>query len=154
VITCGNSIAEARALGCHFDVMSFAYYPPACRDSELHDSFVQRYSHDWEWMTMDYEPISVAEVLQGNHAELRAKSDFHQLHCLYEWQRLIRAVAFHRPLDFKLGDAGHAHHCSRGLLQENTKDVSEGGVTSLRLIVWFARCGMTAEEMEKRSHFG
>jgi hypothetical protein len=133
--------------------MSFAYYPAACWDPELHSEFVKKYSKDWSWMTMDYEPISVTEVLQGNHIELRAKSEFHQLHCLYEWQRLIRALAYRRPLDFKLGDFHHAHHCSRGLLQENTKDVADGGPTSLRLIVWFARCGMTAEEMEQRSSF-
>jgi hypothetical protein len=146
---CGTSPAEAQVLGCHFDVMSFAYYPPACWDAELHSAFVSRYSHDWRWKTEDYEPISVADVLKGNHTVLRSAWEFHSLHCTYEWQRLIRALAFQRPLDRKLANFGHSHHCSQGLLKEHKKD--DEGKTSTTLILWFGDCGLTAEEMGELS---
>ncbi|KIW35713.1 uncharacterized protein PV07_02395 [Cladophialophora immunda] len=151
IIHCGSSIDKARSLGCHFDIMSYAYYPDACWDPHLHDSFVHKYRRQWEWSTLDNETLTVDQVLTGNYSHLRAKSDFHQLHCVYEWQRLIRSLSFGRPLDFKDGDFGHAHHCSMGLLQPQTKDVSDGGPTYLELIVWFARCGMTADQMIEKS---
>ena len=144
--TCGSSVEEALELGCSFDIMSYAYYPPSCWDPVLHNEFVREYSQDWKWSTFDSEPLSTEEVLQGNHTNVLALEVWHKYHCLYEWRRLFRAVAFQRPLDEKLGNYGHASHCSKTLLsvQEQEKVLPVLPVRTL-----FAKCGLDRDEMAK-----
>lgn len=144
--SCGSSVTEALNLGCSFDIMSYAYYPPSCWDSVLHNEFVHKYSQDWSWSTLDSESLSTEEVLQGNHTEVLALELWHKYHCLYEWRRLIRAVAFRRPLDRKLGNFGHASHCSKTLLRAQEQG---NAVPVLPVRTLFAKCGMDRDEMVK-----
>jgi len=67
-----------------FDIMSFAYYPPAYWDPRLHTEFVNKYSRDWEWTTMGSVPLTMERVLRGDHKNVRAIPLWHKFHCLYE----------------------------------------------------------------------
>ena len=151
VSTCGSSIEEARRLGCHFDMMSFAYYPPDCWDAELHDQFVQQYRHSWNWTRLDGEPISVDEVLKGDHESLISTWEFHSHHCIYEWQRLVRAVALNKRLDSKDANFGHATHCGMELLKPEKASGRKDLITTLE--VYYGRCGMTRAKMQRLSKY-
>ena len=146
ISNCGSTVEEAKALGCHFDLFSFVYYPPPCYNRDLHDSFAAQHHNDIDWRLMDYTPVSTDEVLEGNHLELRPVSGhYHEWHCTYEWLRLIRALAERRPLDKKLAESSHGHHCSMTLL---VKDKAwENETVTRRNQLRFGRCGLTAETM-------
>ena len=86
------------------------------------------------------------EVLTGTHMDLRPISgQFHDLHCTYEWLRLIRALAEGRPLDRKLSKFEHSHHCSGKLLEKDKTGRNETRDQTANLL--FGRCGLTAEKM-------
>lgn len=146
IIDCGSTPAEAKQLGCAFDLFSFAYYPPPCYNKNLHDEFLAIHSSDIEWRMMDYTSITTAEVLEGNHIDLRPISgQFHDLHCTYEWLRLIRALAEERMLDRKLARYVHSHHCSMNLLQKDKTGRNETATQTASML--FGRCGLTADQM-------
>ncbi|KAB8072071.1 hypothetical protein BDV29DRAFT_158907 [Aspergillus leporis] len=146
VIDCGETPDEAKQLGCHFDMFSFAYYPPPCYNKDLHDNFLATHSSEIDWRHMDYTPVATSEVLEGIHTDLRPISgQFHDLHCTYEWLRLIRALAEERPLDRKLSKFKHSHHCSMNLLQKNKMGRNETATQTASML--FGRCGLTADLM-------
>ncbi|KAJ5729340.1 uncharacterized protein N7483_003848 [Penicillium malachiteum] len=146
ILHCGSTPAEAKALDCRFDMFSYAWYPKPCWDKELHDEFFRAHSHETDWRMMDYTPVTAAEVLTGTYIDLRPTSgQFHDLHCTYEWRRLIRALANERPLDKKLSEFEHSYHCSHKLLQKDKTHRNETSGTTANLL--FGSCGLTAEEM-------
>ena len=143
---CGSSPAEAKQSDCHFDMFSFAYYAPACYNKELHEDLLATHRNDIEWVHMNYEPLTTDEVLEGIHTDLRPISgQFHDLHCTYEWLRLIRALAEERPLDRKLSKFEHSHHCSMNLLEKDKSNRNETATQTASLL--FGACGLTAELM-------
>lgn len=146
VLHCGSTPEEAKQLGCHFDMFSFAYYAPACYNKPFHDDFLAQHRDEIQWTHMDYTPVTTEEVLEGIHTDLRPISgQFHDLHCTYEWLRLIKALAEGRPLDRKLSKVEHSHHCSMNLLQKDKSQRNETATQTASLL--FGRCGLTAELM-------
>ena len=146
VLGCGSTPAEAKQMGCLFDMFSFAYYAPPCYNKKLHDDFLAKHRNEIQWMTMDYVPVSTEEVLEGIHTDLRPISgQFHDLHCTYEWRRLVRALAEERPLDRKVSKFEHSHHCSMNLLEKVKSYRNETATQTASLL--FGRCGLTADLM-------
>ena len=80
---CGNSSTTALASGCRFDIISFAWLPPACDDRELSDEF--QASKEWSW----YEdqdglvPVTQDEALTGRYPYLFVNFEYHLTHCTY-----------------------------------------------------------------------
>ena len=146
VLHCGSNPEEAKRLGCHFDMFSFAYYALPCYNKQLHDDFLAQHRDEIQWTQMDYTPVTTEEVLEGIHTDLRPISgQFHDLHCTYEWLRLISALAEERPLDRKLSKFEHSHHCSMNLLEKDKSHRNETATQTASLL--FGRCGLTAELM-------
>ena len=147
ILHCGSTPDEAKRLGCHFDMFSFAYYAPPCHAAALHASFLSTHRGEIQWRHMNYTPLSTDEVLRGIHTDLRPISgQFHDLHCTYEWLRLVRALAEERPLDRKLSRFEHSRHCSGKLLERDKTGRNETRDQTASLL--FGRCGLTAEEMD------
>lgn len=146
VLSCGSTPEEAKRLGCQFELFSFQWHAPPCYNKLLNDNFLAHHRDEIEWRHMNYTPVTTEEVLEGIHAHLRPISgQFHDLHCTYEWLRLIRALAEERPLDRKMSDCKHSHHCSLNLLQ---KDKSQRNETATQIAeLGFGRCGLTAKSM-------
>ena len=94
VLSCGSTPEEAKRLGCLFDLFSFQWHAPPCHNKPLHDGFLAQDRDDVQSTHMDYTPVATEDVLEGIHAHLRPISGkFHDLHCMYEWLKLIRALA-------------------------------------------------------------
>lgn len=117
-ISCGNTTAEAKAAGCHFDLMSFAWLPDACFDGELMDEFLAHPSGPWHWYsdTNKTTEISREEVNLGEYEELYVKWEYHLIHCTFMWKKMHRAVLQGRPIDDYIGSYGHTKHCEKGIL--------------------------------------
>ncbi|EEQ88376.1 hypothetical protein RJZ56_000957 [Blastomyces dermatitidis] len=84
---CGNSPAEARKLGCRFDMITFSWQHKDCWDETLYMHFLTRYKNTWYWETLDGEPVPVDEVLAGHHQVLNTTWGFYIVHCLYAMER-------------------------------------------------------------------
>lgn len=118
--TCGNSSAEARSLGCSFDVMSFAWLPAHCFDRELTDEFLAL--RDWEWF-LDIDGIhavALDSIIAGGYPQLYVTQEYHLYHCTFMWRKMHRAVLRGGPLDSYIGNFNHTTHCARMLLDRET----------------------------------
>jgi hypothetical protein len=148
VMHCGSAPAEAKQMGCHFDLFSYAYYAPQCWNKAHHDDFLKVHGPEINWTLPDYTPVTTSEALEGIHIDLRPISgQYHDLHCTYEWLRLIRALAEKRPLDWKLSKFAHSSHCSKRLLDKDKSGRNETATTPTNIL--FGSCGLTADQMHE-----
>ncbi|KXT09556.1 hypothetical protein AC579_9550 [Pseudocercospora musae] len=145
VVHCGDDIEEAKARGCEFDLYSFVYYPPPCFNRPLHTRFHAAHHDDVNWFSSTETAITAEEAIQGTHMVLKTDSAYyHELHCTYEWERLIMALAEGRPLDQKLASNGHSWHCSKYFLDlHRHKRTLNGTIAG----ILFNPCGLTGTEM-------
>ena len=129
---CGNSVAEARAMGCRFDILASAWLPEKCRDEELTAEFEQ--SGDgpdgaWRyWLDANHtQEISVDEL--AGHADdpdfrFYSTTQWHVAHCLFYWRKQQRARAVGGAIvEPRFDSEQHINHCS-GFIREG----KDGGV--------------------------
>ncbi|EAT77781.1 hypothetical protein HBI56_193700 [Parastagonospora nodorum] len=120
---CGKTPKEARELGCHFDVVTFAWVPEECLDEELAAEFRLQ---NFTWYndpagTATHTEEELAEdlydhwITQGDHAT----------HCFFAWKKTHRAIEAGRPLHGGLTKWKHTLHCGDVLLsKEDPKSIS------------------------------
>lgn len=112
---CGRSIAEARANGCVFEVLSGAWMPPQCLDNELNDEFN---ALGWQYWADDQRhveiPMHELQLREGEEGVYYTTQGWHITHCAYQWRKLHRAWQTGRAVelgDHALGDINHTLHC-------------------------------------------
>lgn len=114
---CGNSSAEALALGCSFDQLMWAWYPPGCPHYANYD-YLQ--AGDWKFY-LDREGNQVAGPddwprALDNEIELWGERGEHLAHCVFMMLSVGQVLRDARPVSTRLLDYGHLEHCSRLLL--------------------------------------
>ena len=119
---CGSNADEARALGCVFDVMMQEWTSPECYDSALTERYLA--SNNWTWYadSSGERTMSDEEIRLGNHLVVFAIQDYHKHHCVFTWEKLVRAMRADSPVIDKLISYDHVAHCEHQTLF-NTKDV-------------------------------
>ncbi|KAF4236029.1 hypothetical protein CNMCM8980_004999 [Aspergillus fumigatiaffinis] len=89
---CGTSAAQAKAAGCHFDLMSFSWLPSACYNEDLTNDFLN-YT-DWKW-SLDIEGRQLVPkeyVQQGDFEYLFTSYEYHVVHCVFMWKKTHQAI--------------------------------------------------------------
>jgi len=128
---CGSNADEARAAGCHFEVMTWCWQADACYDVELETQF--RTYTDWHFFR-DQEGKS--EVLPSEYGELERRDElvlytsweYHIVHCLFVWRKMHRAPQLGLKWDGYIKDFTHTMHCS-GILQNYTVSLDDIATT-------------------------
>jgi hypothetical protein len=120
VATCGSTLEEAQALGCHWDLLAAAWLPPACIDQELTEDF--RAQGPWRYFA-DREGTQelVEEELQyrvGKGNEYYTSLRYHKTHCSYQWRKMHRAMERGTKIENKLADYHHTMHCGYVQMQQ------------------------------------
>ncbi|KAK0648547.1 hypothetical protein B0T16DRAFT_456016 [Cercophora newfieldiana] len=148
---CGNTTTTARALGCHFDPMSFSWLPAPCYDAELTTQFLG--FQPWQWFSSpeglsanttsarrDKEEVPREDVLRGENEYLYVSWEYHKLHCTYMWRKMHRAVLGMAEMDGYIGNYHHTEHCEEILTRQGMGD--EDGSKGLTVIRRkFVSCG-------------
>lgn len=146
---CGNSLATARAKGCVFDPMSWAWQPPECFNKELVDDFLTVY--DWHFYpnnaTLAEEEFLREKWLKGDYLMAWSTWPWHMYHCSYSWRKFHAALAQGRPLDDDVLDLEHTKHCSTVILLRDTDpesrkvcEVDPEGCKVTQMYVRFNKC--------------
>lgn len=127
---CGSTPDEARAAGCVFDVMMQLWTPPECMDSALSERFLAK--GNWTWYAdSDAKHIySDEEIRKGNHDVVYVAQSYHRHHCIFAWERLVRAMRSQGPLIEELISYDHVMHC-----RHNTLTLPEEGAKQVRGVV-------------------
>ena len=112
VITgCGSTPGDARAAGCVYDVMMQLWTPPACMDWNLTNKYLA--NNNWTWYAdSNAEHImSDEEIALGEHDVVYVAQDYHVKHCIFAWEKVIRALRTQQPLIEELISYDHIIHC-------------------------------------------
>ncbi|KAK8122634.1 hypothetical protein PG984_011304 [Apiospora sp. TS-2023a] len=101
---CGNSTAEARALGCDYDTLAQAWVPPACADPET----LAEYQSWNTWPGFDspedggageQQPLGIDAMAERTHA-LRywIQPIDHGMHCVFTLKRYLKLAQQEKEL--------------------------------------------------------
>lgn len=116
ILHCGDNPTEAKAMGCKFQIHSYAWVPEPCFDPVLHEEWLK--IRDWEYYTDKYdqgEPVNISVALTGER-HLYSTWGQHIEHCAFTWRKYVRTqtgsgvLLTNRDLSYE-----HAHHCSDAL---------------------------------------
>jgi len=119
---CGSSPSQAQNQGCLFDLLSFAWQPPACYDNRTIAEFMAFPSRPWEFFTdeADTAPIAPEDLSLNREEPVRVRWEFHVVHCMYMRRQMVRAVLDGRPLDSHVARYEHTVHCGKTILDGET----------------------------------
>lgn len=119
IATCGNTIEEAKALNCTWDLLAMAWLPPACIDKALADEF--RTQGPWRYFA---DPDGIEELFEeelqyrvGKGHEFYTSLKYHRTHCSYQWRKMHRAMQMGTKIENKLADYHHTMHCGDVIMQ-------------------------------------
>ncbi|EXJ82763.1 hypothetical protein A1O3_06578 [Capronia epimyces CBS 606.96] len=121
---CGYSADEARAKGCVFDVMMQLWTPAACFDEVLSNRFLDVGNWTWYVDSSATTSYTLEEMRKGEHDAVYVAQDYHVTHCIYAWEKLVRAMRNQEPLIMELISYDHVIHCRHKTLQR-----ADGGST-------------------------
>jgi len=125
---CGYTPDEARAKGCVFDVMMQLWTPAACFDSVLSERFIEVGNWTWYADTSATKIYTLEEMRKGEHDAVYVAQDYHITHCIYAWEKLVRAMRNQEPLITELISYDHVIHCRHKTLQRADGGSSIRGV--------------------------
>ena len=119
---CGSSPASARARGCHFDILSYAWQTLECFDADLMSEFTS-FNQNWTFYTHlndTTDPVNIVEAMEGDKQVLYVDWQFHVVHCTFVWRQMHRALAGRGYIDSHVGSYKHTMHCQKVLLDRET----------------------------------
>lgn len=125
---CGYSPDEARAKGCVFDVMMQLWTPAACFDEILSNRFLEVGNWTWYADPSAAKAFTLEEMRLGEHDAVYVAQDYHITHCIYAWEKLVRAMRNQEPLITELISYDHVIHCRHKTLQRADGGSSIRGV--------------------------
>jgi hypothetical protein len=123
---CGNSVEEARSLGCIYDMMGQSWIPAPCYQPAISEKYFTL--SNWTYWTPmssaletdraargrdNFLQLPAAEVAKGTYQFLWTTNEFHVAHCLYAWELYMNAVEKGLVVDTQARGSRHAAHCSR-----------------------------------------
>lgn len=116
---CGNSTAEAVALGCKYDSLAAAWLPEHCRDDDLTAEFERSgpgVGGKWTYWSdsAHTKEISVEEIAQmAGNPELRfhMTGHWHVIHCIFYWRKEHRARFNGKMVEPRSDSEKHIKHC-------------------------------------------
>jgi len=114
---CGYSADEARANGCVFDVMMQLWTPGDCFDEVLSNRFLDVGNWTWYADPSATKAYTLEEMRKGEHDAVYVAQDYHVTHCIYAWEKLVRAMRNQEPLIMELISYDHVIHCRHKTLQ-------------------------------------
>lgn len=136
---CGNSPSEAKAAGCVFDLMTMAWLPMECYDSELTAQFMEEGPWTFylsnstrpEALPEEREQIPSLEAISKTTELMWTDRRFHIYHCIYGWKMMHRAIERGWKMESSLATYHHTEHCSDTLA--NTTVPMEAVITRVDL---------------------
>ena len=121
LLKCGQSTAEAKSLGCRYDILSNHWIPAPCMDQAA----VEEYQSDGSWFGFtDENRTDMIDIATMSEMDFYYTSERdHIVHCAMLWRKQFRAFYEERIyVDTLIGSFDHTMHCSQFLI-----DMSEKG---------------------------
>ncbi|KAJ8130361.1 hypothetical protein O1611_g3269 [Lasiodiplodia mahajangana] len=130
---CGHTPAEARALGCSYDLLSATWWPAACEDQSTAKEFEEwlrspKRLRPWPFYldqngTQHLETLEELSEMAGK--DIWTTQEFHTGHCMLWWKRLHKSMEGRIATNIWAGEYHHTAHCSNTLLTTDWSTVGE-----------------------------
>ncbi|KAK0717283.1 hypothetical protein B0T26DRAFT_675613 [Lasiosphaeria miniovina] len=141
---CGNSTAEARALGCTFDVLAFMWVPAPCFDRETTEAYQKAvnwhgYNDPDGREVLDLETMSERTAPGKYYTSARE----HAVHCAFAWQKQHRGYLRGGGglyIDDNSAGYHHTRHCSEVLMKTADRDPKTLDEFETKTTVKFSKC--------------
>lgn len=137
ILECGYSPEEARAAGCVYDVMMQDWVPEPCYDPVLTERYLASGNYTW-YKDFEGHVMSDEEMAKGEHREAWMTGDYHKAHCIFSWEKLIRALRNKEGISQELLSYDHVLHCRMQTLGMDMSKRDEG--IAVRAPTNYARC--------------
>lgn len=113
---CGNSTAEARALGCTFDHLSVSWLPSECsRDYTAEFLVSNPNGGTWKYWKDQEGTIPLTrdeiEAMTPSSSHGWSSNSEHWYHCAHLIKRMHKGLRDGKPLDSTARSLGHTEHC-------------------------------------------
>ncbi|KAJ6437209.1 calcineurin-like phosphoesterase [Purpureocillium lavendulum] len=125
---CGDSVAEAKAMGCAYDDMAPAWLPPHCIDKELKrewdksgdgpDGRWQYWADSNHTQEMTVEEVSLLADTPGKYFYTTPR--WHIMHCSFYWRKEHRSKSTGVTIEGRYDSERHVKHC--GHMFQNPPD--------------------------------
>ncbi|POS68590.1 hypothetical protein DHEL01_v213017 [Diaporthe helianthi] len=142
--TCGSSAAEARSLGCQFQLFSYTWVPNPCFSPLLDQAF--RNSSDrrlhYYLDSGGAKEVGIQEAASGE-MDLWATWEEHLMHCAYVFKSLTRAALTGRYTG-KVLDVHHTDHCAEKFMSDDARQISPDKI-NVQVIVEYDYCIVTGQ---------
>ncbi|KAH8900093.1 hypothetical protein GQ53DRAFT_816119 [Thozetella sp. PMI_491] len=116
-LTCGNSLQEAKSLGCKYDILTNAWLPGQCTDL----ASIEEYQADGSWFPYADENRTQALTVDrlGDMEFYYTSMRDHIVHCAVLWIRQFRAFTEEWAyVDSITIDPEHTTHCAKFLMEQ------------------------------------
>lgn len=138
ILDCGHSPEEARAAGCVYDVMMQDWVPEPCFDEVLTERYLAEGNYTW-YADSDGNVMSDEEMRKGEHHEAWMTGGYHKAHCIFSWEKLIRAERNNRPISQELLSYDHVLHCR---MQTLGGEMHKRDAIAVRAPTNYAKCAL------------
>lgn len=109
---CGNSPADAQALGCRYSIVLHAWLPQDClTEDDLEDEKLMYEGRDWPF-EINGRNLTMEELHHGDYGHFTTTFGWHVVHCMYVWKRIHRvALDASLKIDSYTANFHHTSHC-------------------------------------------
>lgn len=117
--TCGSTPEEARANGCSFDIMHFAWVPELCYYPMLSEEEFSTFENNtWYSDEVQSQEIDKATIARGEVQVAYNTLEYREYQCAYGWKMLRRALMTRTTVDSRTSDVDESAYCGE-LIFEN-----------------------------------
>ncbi|XWX00242.1 hypothetical protein V2A60_008262 [Cordyceps javanica] len=135
---CGNSTAEALALGCKYDSLAATWLPEHCRNDELTAEFETSGpgpNGEWTYRTdaAHTEEISltdIAKMVDNQELRFHMSGHWHVVHCIFYWRKKHRARFNDKMVEPRSDNEKHIKHCGKITLDPGYGTVAGVGLNT------------------------
>ncbi|KAK2035937.1 hypothetical protein LZ31DRAFT_636816 [Colletotrichum somersetense] len=127
VSSCGESVAEAKQLGCVYDPGLLYWTQPYCRAEDIADEFVRNPVHEIFRDKEKLQPLNLSYITSGEFGAAYDRVEHHKGHCLNAWKVLTQSAGRFNPSTPEVLLPGmavswsHVVHCSDDVVVPNEK---------------------------------
>lgn len=136
--SCGDNLAQARAMGCKYDSVAAAWLPAQCRDEENTAEFdisgpgpAGEWTYYTDWDKTDTISLAEIENLPDTGGSFYTTHEWHIQHCLYTFRKIWRAPTTGVIIEHRFDTDAHLKHCGQMFMLRGPLDevVTGSGVT-------------------------
>jgi hypothetical protein len=136
---CGSSTQEAKAAGCHFDLLEFSWLPDECMEREIEQEFLSVRNWTYSVDPDGFEPLTEHQIINGDETFVHGTWEWHVTHCKFMAKKLekLSTPGWVQYMNGNIRDRHHTEHCAK-VMADTWFPLSFPGV---RVFKKFPACG-------------